>query len=753
MSNTASHADLWLAPWPGQRGRDPAVGRLLPAAHAADRRRLPASAGSTGTSTWSNVHPDAPRDFATFLDLLTEDYARYTFEFAAAEAQIPVERIEELARARRRVRRAGSRRTSGARRRPATYGGWQVSRALWFVLALTGSIGTKGGTSPNGWDKFIPHGPNMPPAVDWWNELTWPAEYPMSTNEMSILLPHFLKDGRGKLDVYFTRVYNPIWTNPDGFTWMEALTDESMVGLHVALTPTWSETAEFADYVLPMGHSLERHDTHSYETHAGKWLGFRQPVRRVAMEKLGRPVADTRESNPGEVWEENEYWFELSWRIDPDGSLGIRKYFESPYRPGEKVTVDEYYRWIFENQVPGLPEKAAALGHVAAALHAQVRRRGGGLATSTASTSGRSPTPNWTAPSRTTDGVLRKPVTLDSAPPLVGEAGVGRRASTTTARARSAGSTPSRKLEVYSTAMRDWGWPEHATPTYIESHVSRRQIDPDARRVRAGADVPAAHADPHPLGERQVPQRDQQHPPALDEREGRRPRTGSAPVTWSGSRPGSATSSSRCGRPRASGPASWRCRTTWAAGGSATARAAAGSPAWSTSTTPTASGRCGRSRACARSTPTTRTARGSTGTTPACTRTSTFPVQPDPWSGAHCWLQKVTAGARPPGGPVRRRRRRHDQVARGLPRVAGQDPAHARAGRAAPAGVPDAAGQADAAGVPAMRFRRDPSIDLELVRDAVGRVEDPEIHRPIADLGMLGEVVVVRRPGARSRSG
>ena len=164
------------------------------------------------------------------------------------------------------------------------------------------------------------------------------------------------------MDVYFSRVFNPIWTYPDGFTWMKALTDTEKVGLHVALTPTWSETAEFADYVLPMGHSTERHDTQSYETHAAKWLGFRQPVRRVAMEKMGMPVGDTRDANPGEVWEENELWFELSWRIDPDGSMGIRKHFESPYRPGEKITVDEYYRWIFENRVPGLKEKADAEG-------------------------------------------------------------------------------------------------------------------------------------------------------------------------------------------------------------------------------------------------------------------------------------------------------------------------------------------------------------------------------------------------------
>ncbi|WP_291415829.1 molybdopterin-dependent oxidoreductase [Actinophytocola sp.] len=146
----------------------------------------------------------------------------------------------------------------------------------------------------------------------------------MSTNEMSFLLPHFLREGRGKVSVYFSRVYNPVWTNPDGFSWVEALSDEAAIACHVALTPTWSETATFADYVLPMGHSAERHDTHSYETHSGRWLGFRQPIRRVAMDKLGMDYTDSRDANPGEVWEENEFWFELSWRIDPDGELGIR---------------------------------------------------------------------------------------------------------------------------------------------------------------------------------------------------------------------------------------------------------------------------------------------------------------------------------------------------------------------------------------------------------------------------------------------
>ena len=117
---------------------------------------------------------------------------------------------------------------------------------------------------------------------------------------------------------------------------MEALSDEKMVGMHIALTPTWSETAYFADYVLPMGLAPERHDVNSYETHSGVWVAFRQPVLREYARRHGKPFEFTYEVNPGEVWEEDEFWIELSWRIDPDGSLGIREHFMSPYREGGK---------------------------------------------------------------------------------------------------------------------------------------------------------------------------------------------------------------------------------------------------------------------------------------------------------------------------------------------------------------------------------------------------------------------------------
>jgi anaerobic selenocysteine-containing dehydrogenase len=473
LSNTAGKADVWLSPWPGSE-----AAILLSIASYLIRTRQIDTDYLRRWVNWETYlrecHPDAEVDFDVFLERLQDDYARYTFEYAAQEARLDAAVIAETARL-----------IGGCDHRLAAHvwrsacagnlGGWQVARAMWFLLVLTGSVGTVGGTSPNSWDKIIPKGPNPPESNDRWNELIWPREYPLSTNEMSILLPHFLEDGRGRLEVYFSRVWNPIWTAPDGFSWMRALSDPEKVGLHVALTPTWSETAEFADYVLPMGHAAERHDTMSYETHSGKWLGFRQPVRRVAMERLGRPVSDTRDANPGEVWEETEFLLELTWRIDPDGSLGIRQHAESPSRPGERMTVDDYYGWMFENNVPGLPEKAAEVG----LSPLEYMRKFGVVSVQDdiyRVDENQVPEEQLADASPDENGVYRTPVDLDSEPPLIGEAGsIGVRHEDGSVTA--GWPTPSRKLEIYSSAMRDWGWPEHATPGYIESHISHRRIN------------------------------------------------------------------------------------------------------------------------------------------------------------------------------------------------------------------------------------------------------------------------------------
>ncbi|MBI2359811.1 MAG: molybdopterin-dependent oxidoreductase [Deltaproteobacteria bacterium] len=412
-------------------------------------------------------HPEKSRDFENFLFLLKQLYADFTPEFAARECGVPAATIVEIAR---EIGRAGPALATHVWRSAAAgnLGGWQVARALEFLVVLAGAVATPGGTAPSGFHKFIPAPPLMPPPAKVWNELLLPREYPLSFFEMSFLLPHFLKEGRGKLAMYFTRVYNPVWTNPDGMSWIEILSDESKVECHACLTPTWSETAWFADYVLPMGHASERHDLMSQETHAARWIGFRQPVLRVALERQGKKFNTTyeahREAGLGEVWEEDEFWIELSWRIDPDGALGVRKYFESPYRPGEKITVEEFYRWIFENSVPGLPEAAAKQG---LAPLEYMRRYGAFLVHDDVYR-----THETRLEARELEGAEIDPVTnviSRGGNPIgvevEGDAHVGF-------------PTPSRRLEFYSRTLKEWRWPEYAVPGYIKSHVHWENIDP-----------------------------------------------------------------------------------------------------------------------------------------------------------------------------------------------------------------------------------------------------------------------------------
>jgi hypothetical protein len=45
-------------------------------------------------------------------------------------------------------------------------------------------------------------------------ELLYPREWPLAHHELSYLLPHLLKSRRGRIDTYFTRVYNPSGRTP-----------------------------------------------------------------------------------------------------------------------------------------------------------------------------------------------------------------------------------------------------------------------------------------------------------------------------------------------------------------------------------------------------------------------------------------------------------------------------------------------------------------------------------------------------------
>jgi anaerobic selenocysteine-containing dehydrogenase len=541
LSNTATHADHYISPYPGSEAaillsianyliqnnlynrefvrrwwnweeyleqrsefgdqksetdEEPRSGKIFIARESSNNSlRFRQNAGhfveteedSNGSSESINISRPRREDnpnFDEFERMLKDLYAEYTFEFAATESGVEARVLEEIAQL---VSTAGTR-FSSHNWRSATSGishGWSVARALFMLNSLLGAVATEGGVFPNAWNKFVPKPIYSPPHPKMWNEKTWPREFPLAMNEMSFLLPHFLKEGRGRLDTYFTRVYNPVWTNPDGFSWIEALTDEKLVGCHVALTPVWNETTYFADYILPMGLGPERHDLHSYETHDSQWLGFRQPVMRAARARDGEEITDTREVNPGEVWEENEFWMELTWRIDRDGSLGIRQFVESKKNPGTRLSVDEYYGFIFENSVPGLPEKAAAEN----LTPLEFMRRYGSFEISRKV----GPIYEETVPGAELEDIhedrlgrvftrAAKPASPNVVPvPSPDGDAEGRRlvGVKVDGEIKRGFPTPSGKLEFFSRTLADWGWREYAIPTYIKSHVHPDNLEPD----------------------------------------------------------------------------------------------------------------------------------------------------------------------------------------------------------------------------------------------------------------------------------
>ena len=154
LSNTATHADWWLAPWPGSEAAiNLAIANHIIATGRYDREFV---------RRWWNweeylaaEHPDAEPTFETFEAILAELYAEYTFEFAEAESGVAAATLAEVAEA---VAGAGTRLSTHNWRSAAAgnLGGWQVSRTLFLLNALLGAVATPGGTFPNAWNKFVP---------------------------------------------------------------------------------------------------------------------------------------------------------------------------------------------------------------------------------------------------------------------------------------------------------------------------------------------------------------------------------------------------------------------------------------------------------------------------------------------------------------------------------------------------------------------------------------------------------------------
>ena len=126
--------------------------------------------------------------------------------------------------------------------------------------------------------------------------------------------------------------------------------------------------------------------------------------------------------------------------------------------------------------------------------------------------------------------------------------------------------TPSGRLEFYSSTLADWGWPEHALPGYIKSHVHPDRLAPGQlvllSTFRLPTQIHTRSANAKWLDELAHTNPVWIHPSATPGGSASR-----APATWCGWRPTSATSLPRRGSPKGSGPGWSPAATTWGAGG------------------------------------------------------------------------------------------------------------------------------------------------------------------------------------------
>ncbi|MGB9766792.1 MAG: molybdopterin-dependent oxidoreductase, partial [Sulfurihydrogenibium sp.] len=248
MSNSAGMADLWIPAWPGtEAALFLAIINRLVQENKFDRKFV------ERWTNWKQLMKDKDylnflkengyitelpkgETFDDFVEFVKDMYKDYTFEWAANECRIPVSMIEKLYEM---VVWAGNSISNYQWRGPAAgnRGGWLVGRSMNILLTFTGSIGSVGGTGWHHWH-VIDVGDkggdacmaDTPPPVKAWNELHWPPEWPLSSYELSYLLPHLISDDEwrnkwrekglkipNKVEVWFSRIYNPVWINPDGF--------------------------------------------------------------------------------------------------------------------------------------------------------------------------------------------------------------------------------------------------------------------------------------------------------------------------------------------------------------------------------------------------------------------------------------------------------------------------------------------------------------------------------------------------------
>jgi thiosulfate reductase/polysulfide reductase chain A len=247
LSNTAGRSDEWHQPFPGTEGA-----LALAMAHVMLRE------GEFDHAFVEQFVQPGLDTIRAWLAPCTPAWAAQLSGIAAAD----IERLAlEFARARPAVA-AFSNRGAGAH-----FNGFNAERAVVMLNALAGSIARPGGYC-YGLDEKLstsryPQPLPMPPAVKIRTDLEDPPEWPLANRwqkmKVGQIVYDYVRAGRAKVDVYLSYTLGSPMTWPEGrSTTVEVLRDEQLIPFHACSDIVYSETAHYADLILPDATYLER---------------------------------------------------------------------------------------------------------------------------------------------------------------------------------------------------------------------------------------------------------------------------------------------------------------------------------------------------------------------------------------------------------------------------------------------------------------------------------------------------------------
>ena len=268
-SNTAGRSDEWWAPNPSSEGAIAlAMGHVIMEAGEADRQFLDDWCNVRAAELQAWLKPYTPQWGEKLSGIPAADITRMALEFARARPACV----------------AFTNRGSSAH-----YNGFNNDRAVILLNAIVGSVGQPGGycygeeptrVPPKVFPQPLPLPPNPTAKSAIENPPEWPLANKWQRMKVGQIVYDYLKQGRGKLQVYFSYTLASPQTWPEGRSLaVEVLKDEKLIPFHVCSDVVYSETAHYADIIIPDASYMERwgFDTRN-NMELRDYVTLRQPI-------------------------------------------------------------------------------------------------------------------------------------------------------------------------------------------------------------------------------------------------------------------------------------------------------------------------------------------------------------------------------------------------------------------------------------------------------------------------------------------